>query len=93
MQQYHDGLWHGLEHVSSCHTWIGLDIREMVMEFRRATPGDIPAILDVQAANFIDNLDDAEWQDGFLSVELTREQGDGGQQWRPPCRVPLRLRV
>jgi L-amino acid N-acyltransferase YncA len=47
-----------------------------IVEFRRATSEDISAILDVQAANFIDNLDDAERQDGFLSVELTRKQLD-----------------
>lgn len=45
-----------------------------VMEFRRATPEDVPAILAVQVANFIGNLDEAERQDGFLSVEFTRKQ-------------------
>lgn len=44
------------------------------MEFRRATQEDIPAILDLQAANFIDNLEDAERHDGFLSVKFTRQQ-------------------
>jgi L-amino acid N-acyltransferase YncA len=44
------------------------------MEFRRAKDEDIPAILDVQAANFIGNLSDAERQDGFLSVKFTRRQ-------------------
>lgn len=46
------------------------------MEFRRAKPEDIPAILDVQAANFVGNLDDVERRDGFLSVEFTRRQLD-----------------
>lgn len=44
------------------------------MEFRRATREDIPAILDVQDANFIGNLEDAERREGFLSVKFTREQ-------------------
>lgn len=44
------------------------------MEFRRAAREDIPAILDVQAANFIGNLGDAERQDGFLSVMFTAKQ-------------------
>ena len=44
------------------------------MEFRRAKLEDIPAILDVQAANFIDSLEDAERRGGFLSVEFTRHQ-------------------
>lgn len=40
------------------------------MEFRRTTREDIPAILDVQAANFIGNLEEVERQDGFLSSGL-----------------------
>ena len=44
------------------------------MEFRRATREDIPAILDVQAANFIGNLEEVERQDGFLSVKFTSKQ-------------------
>ncbi|NGZ08421.1 MAG: GNAT family N-acetyltransferase [Nitrospira sp. LK70] len=44
------------------------------MEFRRAKLEDIPAILDVQAANFIGNLEDTERRDGFLSVKFTRQQ-------------------
>ncbi|MDF0668296.1 MAG: GNAT family N-acetyltransferase [Nitrospira sp.] len=44
------------------------------MELRRAKLEDIPAILDVQAANFIGNLKDAERRDGFLSVKFTRQQ-------------------
>lgn len=44
------------------------------MEFRRATREDIPAILDVQAANFIGNLEDAERRDGFLSLTFTHRQ-------------------
>lgn len=44
------------------------------MEFRRAKDVDIPAILDMQAANFIGNLKDAERRDGFLSVKFTRRQ-------------------
>jgi len=46
----------------------------MVMEFGRATSEDIPAILDLQAANLISHLDEAARQDGFLSVEFTRKQ-------------------
>lgn len=44
------------------------------MEFRRAKPEDITAILDVQAANFIGSLEDTERRDGFLSMQFTREQ-------------------
>lgn len=44
------------------------------MEFRRAKPEDITAILDVQAANFIGSLEDSERREGFLSVQFTREQ-------------------
>lgn len=44
------------------------------MEFRRAKLEDITAVLDVQAANFIGNLEDAERRDGFLSVKFTRQQ-------------------
>jgi hypothetical protein len=51
-----------------------LDNRQMVMKFRRATSEDFSAILEVQAANFIGNLNDAARQNGFLSVEFTREQ-------------------
>lgn len=46
------------------------------MELRRAKREDIPAILDVQAANFIGNLEDAERREGFLSVKFTRRQLD-----------------
>jgi len=44
------------------------------MEFRRATSNDIPAVLEIQAANFIDNLKPLERQNGFLSVEFPRTQ-------------------
>lgn len=44
------------------------------MEFRRAKPEDITAILDVQAANFIGSMEDTERRDGFLSMQFTREQ-------------------
>lgn len=50
--------------------------RVRTIEFRRATREDIPAILDVQAANFIGNLKDAERREGFLSVKFTRRQLD-----------------
>lgn len=43
------------------------------MELRRARPEDIPAILEVQSANFVGNLEEAERQDGFLSIEFTRK--------------------
>jgi hypothetical protein len=43
-------------------------------EFRRAQPEDYPAILKLQAANYLGNLAEAERQDGFLSAEFTRDQ-------------------
>jgi len=46
----------------------------MSMKFRRAVLEDVPAILAVQAANFVGNLDDTERNDGFLSVEFTHKQ-------------------
>lgn len=49
-------------------------VRMRVMAFRRATREDIPAILDMQAANFIDSLEDAKRRDGFLSVKFTGQQ-------------------
>ena len=49
-------------------------LEKMSMTFRRAVLEDVPAILAVQAANFVGNLNDAERQDGFLSVEFTCEQ-------------------
>lgn len=45
-----------------------------MMEFKRATAKDVPAILQLQAANLVANLDAADRQDGFLSAEFTRRQ-------------------
>lgn len=44
------------------------------MEFRRARPEDVSAILRLQAANFIGNLAPQDRQYGFLSAEFTPEQ-------------------
>lgn len=45
-----------------------------MMEFRRATGKDVSAILELQAANLLANLDAKGRQDGFLSAEFTSEQ-------------------
>lgn len=42
--------------------------------YRRALPQDYPAIVRLNAANFIANLADAERADGFLSAIFTLEQ-------------------
>ncbi len=44
------------------------------MEFRRARADDFPAILRLQAANYIRNLRAGERDQGFLSAEFTLEQ-------------------
>ena len=44
------------------------------MEFRRAVPQDFPAILRLQAANYIGNLSIDDREEGFLSAEFTPEQ-------------------
>src|SRR4026208_2502702 len=44
------------------------------IEYRRAQPEDYPAILALQAANFIANLTAEERQQGFLSAQFTPEQ-------------------
>jgi hypothetical protein len=44
------------------------------IEYRRAKPEDYPAILDLQSANFIANLSDAERKQGFLSAQFTPQQ-------------------
>jgi len=42
--------------------------------FRRAEPQDYPAIVRLNAANFIANLSEEERRDGFLSAVFTLEQ-------------------
>jgi creatinine amidohydrolase/Fe(II)-dependent formamide hydrolase-like protein len=44
------------------------------VEYRRATAEDIPAILEIQAANHISNLPVEERKQGFLSALFTPEQ-------------------
>jgi len=44
------------------------------MEVRRATPGDIPGVLRLQAACFVGNLRPEEREGGFLSAEFTAGQ-------------------
>ncbi len=42
--------------------------------FRRAEAQDYAAILDLQSANFVANLDEAERKQGFLSAQFSAEQ-------------------
>jgi predicted GNAT superfamily acetyltransferase len=42
--------------------------------YRRAKPEHYSAILNLQSANFIANLNEEERQKGFLSAQFTREQ-------------------
>ena len=42
--------------------------------FRRALPADYPAIVELNKANFIANLSEADRHDGFLSAVFTLEQ-------------------
>lgn len=44
------------------------------VKFRRANQQDFPAILKIQAANYIGNLTVEEREEGFLSAEFTPEQ-------------------
>jgi predicted GNAT superfamily acetyltransferase len=44
------------------------------LTFRRAEPQDYPAIVRLNAANFIANLSEEERRDGFLSAVFTLEQ-------------------
>ncbi len=44
------------------------------VEFRRAMPKDIPAILQLQKANFVGNLSAQNRQGGFLSAEFSPQQ-------------------
>jgi predicted GNAT superfamily acetyltransferase len=44
------------------------------IEYRRALPRDYPAIMRLNAANFIANLSEDERADGFLSALFTLEQ-------------------
>jgi predicted GNAT superfamily acetyltransferase len=44
------------------------------VEFRRATPEDYDAILQLQSANYIGNLSLEQRREGFLSAQFTREQ-------------------
>src|SRR5262245_45303017 len=46
------------------------------MEVRRATPLDMPGILQLQTASFIGNLKVEDRGDGFVSVEFTQQQFD-----------------
>lgn len=45
-----------------------------VIEYRRANAGDYPAILTLQAANYIAHLSEDERKEGFLSAQFTPEQ-------------------
>ena len=45
-----------------------------IIEYRRALPGDYPAILHLQSGNFIAHLSEAERKQGFLSAQFTPEQ-------------------
>lgn len=42
--------------------------------FRRATPADYPAIVELNKANFVANLSEDERRDGFLSAVFTLAQ-------------------
>ena len=44
------------------------------VQYRRAKPGDYPAILDLQNANYIANLSAEERKQGFLSARFSPEQ-------------------
>jgi len=44
------------------------------IQYRRATPDDYAAILDLQCANYIANLSEEEREQGFLSAQFTPEQ-------------------
>ena len=46
----------------------------MLIEYRRARPEEYHAILALQSANFIGNLDEQERNQGFLSAQFTLEQ-------------------
>ena len=48
--------------------------QESAVNFRRATPQDFHAILDLQEANFVGNLSIEDRQSGFLSEKFTRSQ-------------------
>src|SRR5204863_488201 len=43
-------------------------------QFRLAVPGDCPAILRLQSANYIANLSEEHRKEGFLSAEFTPKQ-------------------
>jgi predicted GNAT superfamily acetyltransferase len=45
-----------------------------MVQYRRALPDDYPAIVRLNAANFIANLEEQERADGFLSAVFTMEQ-------------------
>jgi predicted GNAT superfamily acetyltransferase len=42
--------------------------------YRRARPEDYPSIIQLQSANYIDNLTEEERTEGFLSAKFTLEQ-------------------
>jgi hypothetical protein len=46
------------------------------VDFRRGTEADYPAILALQAANFVGNLSPKDRAGGFLSAQFTPEQVD-----------------
>ena len=46
------------------------------MDVRRATPLDMPGVLQLQAASFIGNLSAEDREDGFVSIEFTSQQFD-----------------
>ena len=51
------------------------DIRHMTgIEYQRARPKHYSAILQLQSANYIANLSEAEREQGFLSAQFTPEQ-------------------
>lgn len=44
------------------------------MEIRRATPEDYAGILELQSANYLENLTEREREQGFLSAQFTQSQ-------------------
>jgi hypothetical protein len=44
------------------------------IQYRRATPDDYAAILDLQCANYLANLSEEEREQGFLSAQFTPKQ-------------------
>lgn len=46
------------------------------MDVRRATPLDMPGVIQLQSASFIGNLSEEDRGNGFVSVEFTQQQFD-----------------